>query len=143
MGVGRDIFVPNVAPRGTSKMGSNWRNTTAMGKIKKLKGYICQECGGSDDIQAHHIDGKEGDRLIVLCGRCHSLKHPELAVELFVNKKVHFGQLKFNDDVLPRRDAWTGRRNWFIFGDIIVYKDTKTYDYVRNIKYFDLLKIRG
>ena len=55
-------------------------------KIKSNANYTCQECGATEFIQAHHEIPGDDDSLIVLCGECHSRKHPKIARALFFSK---------------------------------------------------------
>jgi len=85
-------------------MVATWRDTKLMRKIKQQHQYVCEECGSTENIQAHHYDGKNNDKLVVLCGKCHALKHPELAIELFINKKkMNPRQLWFPDQEFKGR----------------------------------------
>lgn len=53
---------------------------------------VCQECSSTDNLQAHHIvpvsENKDlatdVDNGILLCGKCHSNNHENLAEELFL-----------------------------------------------------------
>jgi transcription elongation factor Elf1 len=70
-------------------MSSKWRDTTLMKKVKKENNFVCQECGSTLNIQAHHLYGKQSNELIVLCGNCHAKKHPYLAPALFSAKNIY------------------------------------------------------
>ena len=49
--------------------------------------YCCQECGATEYIQAHHQILKDDSSIIVLCANCHSLKHPLVPKNFFINKR--------------------------------------------------------
>jgi len=64
--------------------------------VLKRDGYICQHCGATSQLQAHHIapfakvpakrlDLSNG---ITLCATCHSKQHPELPRWLFFRRYV-------------------------------------------------------
>lgn len=61
------------------------RNLVAL-RVKANARYICQECGSTEFIQAHHQIPGEDDSLVVLCAECHSKKHPDVPKNLFFNK---------------------------------------------------------
>ena len=57
--------------------------------VKSNAGYICQQCGSTELLQAHdptgeHIDVRDG---ICLCVDCHSEKHPGMPKGLFLNSR--------------------------------------------------------
>jgi hypothetical protein len=60
------------------------RNIAAI-KAKRNAHYICQECGATDSIQIHHRIPGDDSTIIVLCGECHSKKHPEVPKSLFLS----------------------------------------------------------
>jgi len=96
-------------------MAVTWRDTTLMRKVKIERNYVCEECGSTKDIQAHHYDGHDNDKLIVLCGKCHASKHSELAPGLFTNKKeIRSRQLGLGHDFARSRPwvlfNWNGDR---------------------------------
>lgn len=55
-------------------------------KVKSNAKYICQECGSTELIQAHHQIPGDHNSLLPLCAECHSQKHPNLPKALFFNK---------------------------------------------------------
>jgi len=78
----------------TASVGMKKKETEIRGKtmvnvstiVKSNANYICQQCGSTENIQAHHIIPKDDSTLIVLCGLCHSDKHPNVPKNLFLNK---------------------------------------------------------
>ena len=54
--------------------------------VKANAHYQCQECGSTEYIQAHHQIPNDDSSLIVLCGECHSSKHPNVPKALFFTK---------------------------------------------------------
>ena len=52
-------------------------------RVKSNANYICQECGSTELIQAHHQVPGDDSSLVVLCAECHSQKHPNLPKALF------------------------------------------------------------
>lgn len=54
--------------------------------VKANAHYQCQECGSTEYIQAHHQIPDDDSSLIVLCGECHSSKHPNVPKALFFTK---------------------------------------------------------
>lgn len=53
----------------------------------KLKShYICEICGSTEFIQAHHKIPGDDTSLIALCGVCHSKQHPYVPLGLFFSK---------------------------------------------------------
>jgi len=52
-------------------------------RIKSNARYICQECGSTEFIQAHHRTPNDDSTLIALCAECHSKKHPDVPRKLF------------------------------------------------------------
>lgn len=59
-----------------------------MVKIKANSKYICQQCGGTENIQAHHEIPGDDSSLICLCAECHSQRHPNMPKALFFNKRL-------------------------------------------------------
>jgi len=57
-------------------------------KAKAKVHYICQECGSSELIQAHHEIPGNDDSLIALCADCHSKRHPNMPRTLFFNSRL-------------------------------------------------------
>ena len=57
-------------------------------RVKSNANYVCQECGSTELIQAHHQIKGDDDSLIVLCANCHSKKHPKVPKPLFFVAKV-------------------------------------------------------
>ena len=55
-------------------------------KAKTNARYICQECGSTELIQAHHETPGDDTSLVVLCAECHSKKHPGVPRALFFSK---------------------------------------------------------
>ncbi|MBS1915676.1 MAG: HNH endonuclease [Bacteroidetes bacterium] len=57
--------------------------------------YTCVECGSKNDLSVHHIcewayfPGLriENDNGLTLCANCHSAKHPQLSLDLFIKNK--------------------------------------------------------
>ena len=47
--------------------------------------YTCQECGSTELIQTHHQIPGDDSTIVVLCGECHSKKHPEVPKALFLS----------------------------------------------------------
>ena len=54
---------------------------------KSNAGYICQECGSRDNLQAHHCIPHDDSTLICLCAVCHHKRHPNMALRLFTHKQ--------------------------------------------------------
>lgn len=54
--------------------------------VKANAHYQCQECGSTEYIQAHHQIPNDDSSLMVLCGECHSNKHPNVPKALFFTK---------------------------------------------------------
>ena len=60
-------------------------------KIKK-RDKVCQLCGSSNNLTAHHISHWADDPInrinidngILLCSKCHSLQHPEMSKKMFI-----------------------------------------------------------
>lgn len=69
------------------------RNLVAI-KAKRNAHYICQECGATDSIQIHHRIPGDDSTIVVLCGECHSRKHPEVPKSLFLS--IHRQRYWFN-----------------------------------------------
>lgn len=61
------------------------RNSVAV-KVKSNASYICQECGSTELIQAHHEIPGNDNSLIALCSACHSRRHPDVPRSLFFNQ---------------------------------------------------------
>lgn len=57
-------------------------------RAKANANYICQECGSTELIQAHHLIPDDDDSLIVLCAECHSSKHPDVPRALFFSNGI-------------------------------------------------------
>jgi len=57
-------------------------------RVKANAHYICQECGSTEMIQAHHQIPKDDSTLICLCAECHSKRHPDIPRALFFNKNT-------------------------------------------------------
>ena len=59
-------------------------------KIKE-RDKVCQVCGSDNNLAAHHISHWADDPInrintnngILLCGKCHSLQHPEMSEKMF------------------------------------------------------------
>ena len=60
------------------------RNRVAIEAKKKARG-ICQECGSINHIQTHHRIAEDDSSIVVLCGDCHSKKHPDTPKVLFLS----------------------------------------------------------
>jgi len=60
------------------------RNRAAIEAKKKARG-ICQECGSMNHIQTHHRIAGDDSSIVVLCGDCHSKKHPDTPKALFLS----------------------------------------------------------
>ena len=56
----------------------SWRVNRELALLRD--NYTCQECGGKDNLEVHHIkyraSGHKLENLVTLCYHCHSLKHP-------------------------------------------------------------------
>lgn len=63
------------------------KNLAAL-KVKANARYICQECGSTELIQAHHEIPGDDNSLVALCAECHSKKHPDVPRALFFNKRL-------------------------------------------------------
>jgi len=57
-------------------------------RVKSNAHYLCQECGSTEQIQAHHQIPGDDSSLSCLCADCHSKKHPNLPRALFFNKRL-------------------------------------------------------
>ena len=59
--------------------------------------FTCRICNSQDNLHAHSKSRLHNtlDDGITLCYKCHSLQHPELAIELFLPKK-HKGYKQVN-----------------------------------------------
>lgn len=57
-------------------------------RVKANAKYICQECGSTELIQAHHETPGDDNTLAVLCADCHSRKHPDIPRALLFNKRL-------------------------------------------------------
>ena len=60
-------------------------NNSVAIRVKANANYICQECGSTELIQAHHEIPGDDDSLIALCADCHSKKHPDVPKALFLS----------------------------------------------------------
>ncbi len=101
---------------------TGWRSLVKA-KTRKLEcSYICQERGSDKDIQAHHYNGRDNDCIVVLCGKCHAAKHPDLSPDLFVNHHLPSERQLMLDNHLfrDRMDS----KSWFVFGDVLVDRKT-------------------
>ena len=74
----------NVPHAGNDKCSEiNRRNRWAR-KVKARDGYVCQRCGSTEDLEAHHKVPYAGnlslrydvDNGITLCRNCHNMEHP-------------------------------------------------------------------
>jgi len=59
------------------------RNIVAI-KAKAKAHNTCQECGATELIQTHHRIPGDDSTIVVLCGECHSGKHPDTPKALFL-----------------------------------------------------------
>jgi len=108
-------------------MAVAWRNERLMRKVKQECSYICHICGSTIDIQTHHPNGHDNKYLEVLCGKCHSLRHPELSSKLFVNQKEMVpSQLWLNQEYRQSLYKYYNK-TWYKFGDLIIDKKYNTY----------------
>lgn len=57
-------------------------------RTKSNAHYTCRECGSTENTQAHHQIPNDDNSLICLCAICHSKKHLNVPVKLFMSK-VH------------------------------------------------------
>lgn len=48
--------------------------------------YVCQECGATEYLQAHHTVPGDDTSLICLCAMCHSKQHPDIPQALFLTE---------------------------------------------------------
>jgi len=55
-------------------------------RAKSNAKYICNECGTTERIQAHHEIAGDDSSIVVLCAECHSKRHPEVPRGLFLHK---------------------------------------------------------
>lgn len=72
---------------GCSKMKVIGRYRLAATIVKANAHYVCQECGSTELIQAHHQTPDDDSTLISLCASCHSKKHPDVPLGLFFSGK--------------------------------------------------------
>lgn len=68
----------------------------APAKVKANAHYICQECGSTELIQAHHEIPSDDDTLIALCAECHSRRHPNVPKGLFITAKPTKSKPKYS-----------------------------------------------
>jgi len=59
-------------------------------KAKASANYTCQECGSTDFIQTHHHIPGDDNSIIVVCGQCHSIKHPDVPRALFLSVRRQY-----------------------------------------------------
>jgi hypothetical protein len=57
--------------------------------VKVNANYTCSRCGSTENVQAHHQVPGDDSTLVVLCGECHSLEHPEVPKGLITCIKSH------------------------------------------------------
>ncbi len=69
------------------------RNVAAI-KAKTKAHNTCQECGATELIQTHHEIPGDDSTIVVLCGECHSRKHPDAPKALFLS--IHRQHYWFN-----------------------------------------------
>lgn len=64
------------------------KNPTRMACIRAKSNarYVCQECGSTEFIQAHHQIPRDDGSLIVLCAVCHSKRHSDVPLGLFFSR---------------------------------------------------------
>lgn len=60
--------------------------SSAATRVKSNARYVCQECGGTEFVQGHHLVPGDDSTIICLCGECHSRKHPDVPRNLFFAK---------------------------------------------------------
>jgi len=80
----------------------------------------CQECGATEDLQAHHVvplsAGGENDPSngIALCPNCHARKHPIMSRKLFTkwagHKKLIWVNFRVPDELRARIEALSKKR---------------------------------
>jgi hypothetical protein len=88
-----DIRIDIVRSNGKVRAGSGaQRNMPEYIEWRKAvfarDGYVCQECGSKERIQAHHIKGWQKHPLLrfevsngaTLCFACHAQKHPHIGL---------------------------------------------------------------
>lgn len=73
------------------------RDSLVIRWVKKVKNrdIVCQLCGSTDNLSVHHISHWSDDPInrinvdngILLCGKCHSLQHPEISIKMFKGVK--------------------------------------------------------
>jgi len=59
-------------------------------KARREAGDICQECVSTEFIQTHHEIPGDDSTIVVLCGECHSRKHPDVPKALFLSVHRQF-----------------------------------------------------
>lgn len=57
----------------------------AVAKAKIKAHYTCEGCSGKEFIQTHHEIPGDDSTIVVLCGECHSRKHPDVPKALFLS----------------------------------------------------------
>jgi hypothetical protein len=87
-------------------------------KAKANANFICQHCGSTEMIQAHHQTPGDDSTLIALCAVCHHKQHPDMALGLFTNKMMRpywenksMGSLAKEVGVCARTIARRAQRN--------------------------------
>jgi len=57
--------------------------------VKVNANYTCSLCGSTENVQAHHQVSGDDSSLVVLCGECHSIQHPDIPKGLITCIKSH------------------------------------------------------
>ncbi len=87
-----------------------WRIRADMAKYRA--GFLCQSCGKTSDLQAHHrtyerLGHELPDDIEVLCSECHKARHGKL---LYEHKPIE--RLLRAHAIVPRREMRPGSNPW-------------------------------